>query len=64
MYYNSIFRIRTMDLTIIRRVRQYCDCEGIPWALVDDGKHPYEINFKTNRKTYLYILSCNGLREK
>lgn len=53
-----------MDLTIIRRVRQYCDCEGIPWAIIDDGKHPYEINFKTNRKTYLYILSCNGLREK
>ena len=53
-----------MDLSIIRRIKQYCDYVGIPWAYIDDGVNPYEINFKTDRKTYLHILDSNGLREK
>lgn len=65
MYYNNvIYRIRTMDKTIITSVRLYCEDKNIPYRIVDDGTNPYTINFKTNKETFMYILSMNGLRIK
>ena len=64
MYNNVIYRIRTMDKTIITSVRLYCEDKSIPYRIVDDGMNPYTINFKTNKETFMYILSMNGLRIK
>lgn len=63
-YVNEIYHVRTMDMSIIRKIREYCIFKDIPWRFVDDGVNPYEINFKTDRKTYEQILFMNGINEK
>ncbi len=57
------YRIRTMDLGIIKRISEYCLVHDIDYWTYDDGVNPYTIRFITDYDTYKKILFMNGLNE-
>lgn len=37
MYINNVYRVRTMDLSVIRRIKEYCIFKDIPWRFWTTG---------------------------